>query len=114
MVISKPKVEDHDNQSNFGPYGFLSNHALPAVSVAELVADLSPSLDLLAKQNIPILDEMIAMLRDPSHKAPDVLDRRKMPTRRKGTDRRIVQVMQQLERRAAQRRVESRRLDTPH
>jgi hypothetical protein len=114
MVISKPKVEDHDNQSNFGPYGFLSNHALPAVSVADLVADLSPSLDLLAKQDIPLLNEMIAILRDPSQTASDVLDRRKIPERRKATDRRIVQVMQQLERRATQRRIESRRSDRPH
>ena len=114
MVVRELKVEDHDNKENFGPNGFLSNQSLPAISVVDLVAGLKPTLDLLAKQNIPVLNEMITILGDPSHEAPDMLDRRKVPTRRKGSDRRIVQVMQQLERRAAQRRVESRRSDSPN
>lgn len=114
MVITNQNVEDHDNYSNFGPTGFLSNQALPAISVADLVEELRPTLDLLAKQNIPVLNEMITILGDPTHEAPDMLDRRKIPTRRKGSDRRIVQVMQQLERRAAQRRVDSRRTDSPN
>ncbi len=114
MVVRKPEAEDHDNPANFGPNGFLSNQALSAVSVVDLVADLATTLDLLAKQDIPVLNEMAAILGDPSHKAPDMLDRRKIPTRRKATDRRLVHVMQQLERRAAQRRVESRRSDSPN
>ncbi len=114
IVLSKSEARIKDTQFSFGPLGFTHSQNLQEVEYSDFISDLMPILDLLAERDIPALNEMIAILKDPLLKTINVLERREIPTRRKATDRRIVTIMQQLERRAEQRRSYSRRIATRH
>ncbi len=115
MMIKDSSQLVHDCVQNFGPYAFSSATVAPRQKYSEFLTELGPILDTISKAGQPALNQMIDIIREPGNSTLDQLERRKDSTRRihmerRASDRRIVNLQPNRERRGLQRRGEQRRV----
>jgi len=115
MVANDPNLKVQSLHYNFGPFGFSSANMNNIVSLQKALQEYRPIIETLSEARIPSLDLMITLFRDPtgsSHYQPE--RRREVATRRKYSDRRasnrrIVNLSPQFNRRRFIRREGTRR-----
>ncbi len=116
MVVKDSALLVHENDYNFGPFGFGSATSYRKIRFSDLLVELSPILDSLSHTGNTALDQMLEIFMDPGSSSLDQLERRRAEGRRnkserRASDRRIVDLAPHIERRAANRRGDERRLE---
>ncbi|MEM7364778.1 MAG: hypothetical protein AAF525_12200 [Pseudomonadota bacterium] len=114
MVLEDETLIVHDYDHAFGPYAIAHGQTSREISFMQFLSEVKPLLKELEESDLPALQGMLEIFENPGGTSIDVLERRKVTTRRmledrRVSDRRIVSITPLIDRRSDQRRQMERR-----